>query len=62
MQTDAERLNSLRLLVARVRDRRIERLMARVRRQRERSQVRSRDRLFEQARHLVKSKSRRAMA
>ena len=55
MQTEAQRLSSLRLLVARVRERRMERLMQRLRRQRERSQLRSRDRLFEQARRLIKS-------
>ena len=54
MQTDAQRLNSLRLLVARVGDRRLERLMVRVKRQRERSQSRNRDRLFAQARFLVR--------
>ncbi len=54
MQTDAQRLNSLRLLVARVRDRRLERLMERVKRQRERSQSRNRDRLFAQARFLAR--------
>ena len=57
MQTDAQRLNSLRLLVARVRDRRMERLMQRMRRQRERSQLRNRDRLFEQARQLIRSRA-----
>ena len=54
MQTEAQRLNSLRLLVARVRDRRLARVMERVRRQRERSQNRSRDRLFAQARMLAR--------
>ena len=54
MQTEAQRLNSLRLLVARVRDRRLARVMERVRRQRERSQNRSRDRLFSQARMLAR--------
>ena len=57
MQTEAQRLNSLRLLVARVRERRLERLMQRLRRQRERSQLRNRDRLFEQARQLVKTQN-----
>jgi len=56
MQTDAERLNSLRLVVARVRDGRLERAMQRVKKQRERSQMRSRDRLFEQAREVIKSR------
>ena len=56
MQTDAERLNSLRLVVARVRDERLERAMQRVKKQRERSQMRSRDRLFEQAREVIKSR------
>ena len=55
MQTDAQRLNSLRLLVARVRDRRLERVMERVRRQRERAQRRSRERMFSQARVLIGS-------
>ena len=56
MQTDAERLNSLRLVVARVRDGRLERAMQTVQKQRERSQIRNRDRLFEQARQVVKSR------
>ena len=56
MQTEAQRLSNLRLLVARVRDRRLERLMERMRRQRERSQTRSRDRLFEEARGIAKSR------
>ncbi len=54
MQAEAQRLNSLRLLVARVRDRRLERLMERMRRQRERSQCRTRDRMFAQARFVSK--------
>jgi hypothetical protein len=57
MQTEAQRLNRLRLLVARVRDRRLERLMTRVRRQRERSQSRCRDRLFEEARQLIRQRA-----
>ena len=56
MQTEAQRLSNLRLLVARVRDRRLERLMERMRRQRERSQNRNRNRLFAQARLLSKAR------
>ena len=56
MQTDAQRRNSLRLLVARVRDRRLERLMTRLRRQRERAQNRSRKRLFAEAQVIAKSR------
>ena len=62
MQTEAQRLNSLRLLVARVRDRRLERLMQRVRRQRERSQTRNRDRVFAQARLIARSRRATATA
>lgn len=54
METEAQRLNSLRLQVARVRDKRLERLMLRIRRQRERSQSRNRARLFAQARLIAK--------
>lgn len=61
MQTEAQRLSNLRLLVARVRDRRLERLMQRMRRQRERSQIRSRDRLFEQAQSIAKNRRARSV-
>lgn len=62
MQTEAQRLNSLRLLVARVRDRRLARVMERVRRQRERSQSRNRDRLFAQARMLARHQGSHSVA
>jgi len=53
MQNEAERLHNLRLVVARVRDARLERILLRVQKQRERSQIRNRHRLFEQAREIV---------
>ncbi len=53
MPSDAGRLTSLRILVARVRDRRLERLMQRIYRQRERSQNRNRNRMFAQARLIA---------
>ena len=56
MQTEAQRRNSLRLLVARVRDRRLERLMLRLRRQRERAQNRSRKRLFAEAQIIARDR------
>ena len=56
MQSDAQRRNSLRLLVARVRDRRLERLMVRLRRQRERAQNRSRKRLFAEAQVIARAR------
>ena len=56
MQSDAQRRNSLRLLVARVRDRRLERIMVRLRRQRERSQNRSRKRMFAEAQMIARSR------
>lgn len=56
MQSNAERLNNLRLMVARVRDGRLERLMQRVKKQRERSQSRNREKLFEQAREIAKTR------
>ena len=62
MRTEAERLNSLRLMVARVRDRRLERLMLRMRKQRERSQLRNHDRLFEQAREIVRTRRASALS
>ena len=55
MQSEPQRLNSLRLLVARVRDKRLERLMERVRRQRDRCQTRSRERMFAAARRLARA-------
>ena len=43
-------------MVARVRDGRLERLMQRVKKQRERSQSRNREKLFEQAREIAKTR------